>query len=307
MTLDRYLEELTQEDRPLRFATIASLSDMSRAEVDKFAVTWGALTLERQRQLVKRLVEMAEENVELDFHLVFLMCLDSGDAEVRGNAILGLWEMEDRSLIEPLIKALTTDVSPQVRGAAAVALGKFAILAEEDKMPEADGTRVRDALMSVLRNENETLDVRRRALESIAPFESHVIREYIRRSYESDDLHQKSSAIFAMGRTGETRWLSYLFKEMRGISPVLRFEAANACGELGDESAVPQLIPLLDDDDLQVQLAAVRALGEIGGSTAMRALQNCVHSDESAIRDAAQEAIDYVDAMRNPLSFRYRA
>lgn len=307
MTLDRHLEELTQEDKPLRFATIASLSDMSRAEADKFAVTWAALSLERQRQLVKRLVEMAEENVELDFHLIFLMCLDSEDAQVRENAILGLWEIEDRSLIEPLIKALTTDVSPKVRSAAAVALGKFAILADEDELPEADGARVRDALMSVLRNEKETPDVRRRALESAAPFDSHVIREYIRRSYESDDLNQKSSAIFAMGRTGETRWLSYLFKELRGLSPVLRFEAANACGELGDESAVPHLIPLLDDDDLQVQLAAIRALGEIGGSTAMRALQNCIHSDEPAIRDAAREAIDYADAMRNPLSFRYRA
>ena len=38
MTLDRYLEELTQEDKPLRFVTIASLSDMSRIEADKFVV-----------------------------------------------------------------------------------------------------------------------------------------------------------------------------------------------------------------------------------------------------------------------------
>lgn len=307
MQLEKHLQELAEEDKPPRYATLAGMSDMSRFELDKFSRVWSNLSIERQRTIISRLVEMAEENVDLDFDPIFQLCINNSDAAVREKAILGLWECEDRTIIGPLIDRLTKDTSPEVRSAAAVALGRFATLANEAKLPPVDGQRIKDALIGVLRNPQDPADVRRRALESVAPFNTLVVQELIRKSYDSNDLRIRASALFAMGKTGEMQWMRYLLRELRGQSPILRFEAANACGELGEESCVPYLIPLLEDDDLQVQLAAIRALGEIGGAMATRALRRCSHSEEQAIRDASTEALENLEGERSPLSFRFRA
>jgi HEAT repeat protein len=306
MSLSRYLQEIAKEERPLRYGALVALSSMSRAEMERFAETWRDLSPQRQRQLLSRLVEMAEENVELDYNSIFLMCLRSPDSEVREKAILGLWEFEDRSLIGPLLEILSTDVDPKVRSVAAVALGKFAILAAEGKLSAREADRIENALLDVLKSERECTEVRRRTLEAAAPFNTHTVQEFIRRSYESDDLNLRCSALHAMGRTGEPRWLRYLLRELRSPSPALRFEATSACAELGGESSVPHIVPLLDDDDPQVQIAAVRALGEIGGVMATRALRRCLRSDDLTVQEAARQALDEIEVLENPLSFHYR-
>ena len=115
----------------------------------------------------------------------------------------------------------------------------------------------------------------------------------------------KGSALYAMGRTGESRWLECLVKETSNSSPPLRFEAANACAQLEEEDAVPHLIPLMDDDDLQVQLSAIRAVGTIGGPLAKKALRRCIKEGDAAVEDAAQESLEMVEAMEDVYSFHY--
>ena len=44
------------------------------------------------------------------------MCLKDQDEEVRGKAIEGLWEYEDRSIIAGLVQILRSDRSPEVSG-----------------------------------------------------------------------------------------------------------------------------------------------------------------------------------------------
>lgn len=306
MSLERYLQEIAAEDKSLRSGALVALSNLSRQELKQFAHTWGGLSAERQRRLLGHLVGMAEENVELDFGPIFLMCLESPDAEVREKAISGLWEYEDRSLIGTLLETLVADPSPNVRSAAAVALGKFSLLAEEGKLLPREGQKIKEALIKVLTDDEESIEVRRRALEAVAPFNTHVVQRFIRRCYESDELALRCSSLYAMGRTGEPRWLRYLIKELQSASPALRFEAANACAEMGDEDATPHLVPLLDDDDLQVQLAAIRALAEIGGTVAVRALRRCARSEDPSLREAALDALENVEGTVDPLAFRYQ-
>ena len=48
---------------------------------------------------MKRLVELCEDNLELDFSAIFKLCLDGDDDEnVRKTATLGLWDCDDSSL-----------------------------------------------------------------------------------------------------------------------------------------------------------------------------------------------------------------
>jgi HEAT repeat protein len=83
----------------------------------------------------------------------------------------------------------------------------------------------------------------------------------------------------------------------------MRFEAAGASGTIGDDEATPHLIARLEDDDAEVQLAAIAALGEIGDAHAVEALQELVtgQDDEGPLRDAALAAIAEAQFADDPL------
>ncbi len=305
MSLDSCLQYISEEGGQLSHQALAELSDLSPSELGRFARTWFKVPGDRKQKVIESLAEMAEENAELEFSAIFKLGLKDPDATVRKKAITGLWEFEDRSLILSLIELLKSDGSGEVRAAAAMALGKFAVLAQDGKILSKDGELVKSALMDALQGEQEWLEVRRRALESVAPFNTSDLTEYIHWAYDSDDLDLKCSSIYAMGKSGEPRWLPLLFRELQSPNPPIRYEAANACGELDNEDAAPHLVPLLQDDDFQVQLAAVGSLGEIGGSIAKRALRRCVKRGEPLLEDAALNALENIKGMEDPLGFNY--
>ena len=102
-------------------------------------------------------------------------------------------------------------------------------------------------MLVTLQDDSEDLEVRRRALEAVAVFDASRVKELIKWAYESANLDLKSSSLYAMGKTEEPYWLSFLFKELKNPNPPLRYEAANACGELEEEEAIPHLMPLTED------------------------------------------------------------
>ncbi len=305
MPLENCLQHIAEDGTALSASALTELSDLSPGELGRFARAWFRVLNERREKVIERLAEMAEENAELDFNAVFKMCLKDPDEGVRQKAIAGLWEFEDRSLITYLVEILKSDRSGQVRASAAAALGKFASLAQDGKILSKDGEMVKNALMRALQDDKEWLEVRRRALESVAPFNAPDIDEHVQWAYDSDDLDLKCSSLYAMGKTGDSKWLPLLFRELQNPSPPIRYEAATACGELDNEEATPHLVSLLHDDDLQVQLAAINSLGAIGGPLAKRALRRCLKEGDSALEDAARDALENIQAMEDPLAFSY--
>ena len=303
--MESCLQHIAEENAPLNQSSLMELSDLGTGDRGKFARGWLKVSPKRRMQVVEWLSEMAEENAELDFSAIFKLCLKDPDETIRQKAITGLWEFEDRSLILSLVELLRSDGSGDVRASAAMAMGKFAVLAQDGKILSRDSAVVKDTLMNALRDEQEWLEVRRRALESVAPFNSPDIDEYIHWAYDSDDLKLKSSSLYAMGRTGEPQWLPLLVRELQNPSPPIRYEAATACGALNEEEVASHLVPLLQDDDFQVQLAAIGALGEVGGSLSKRALRRCLKSGDSIVEDAAREALENIQAMEDPLGFNY--
>lgn len=304
MSLERYLDELSDEDKPLISSSLANLSSLSPDELTLFLKAWSGMDRARQRQIVNKLVGLAEENLTLNFDDIFRACLGDPDEEVRVKAIEGLWECEDRSLIDPLITLLRDDRKEAVRAAAAMALGKFALLAELEKLRPEDGAKVEQALLTVIDDREEQLEVRRRAVEAIAPLSLPKVTEIIQEAYQSDDARMRVSALYAMGRSGDPAWLPILIGELSSLDAEMRFEAAGACGQLGEEEAVPYLIRLIHDIDSQVQLSAIAALGNIGGIEAEEALRECLEHPEERIRDAAAEALGEIEFVKEPFSFR---
>ena len=189
--------------------------------------------------------------------------------------------------------------------AAATALAKFAELAGEGRLVRRDVQRISDALLTVVEREDEQVGTRCRAIEALAPLDSDRVHAIIEEAYSDPDLRLRQSAIFAMGRSSDSRWLPTVIKEMRNTDAALRYEAATACGFLGEDDTLPYLISLLNDEDSQVQLAAVRSLGAIGGDLARRALTQAMRRGDDAIEEAAEEALASIDFDDDPLGFRY--
>jgi len=304
LPVEETLSHLENSQQTLLNSRLIELSNLSSAELESFKRSWTTIEVKRRRQIVNRLVEMAEDNLQLNFDTVFKYCLKDDDDEVKSQAIEGLWENEEPSLINQLINLLGTGNSEIVWAAAAVALGKFAMLAEDKKLRPSYTLSLQDALLTAINDRNRPLEVRRRALEAAAPLSHPEVKNIINEAYRGPDSQLIISSIYAMGRNCDPSWLPTLQKELTSADAERRYEAASACGELEDEKAVPDLIRLINDSDVDVQMAALRALGRIGSTLAKESLEDCLDNDNQAVREAATQALNEIAAINDPLSFR---
>jgi HEAT repeat protein len=289
------IDDLADIEKPLGHAKLADLSNLRSAEADYLAQVWNNIELSQRRKIINRMVELAEENFELNFDLIYKNCMKDPDPEIRVKAIEGLWENEETTLISTFIRMLNEDKSEMVQAAAAKALGQFAALAELKKLGPASSSRVSQALLAILNDPSKPREVWRRALEAAAPLTLPEVKKAINEAYQSPDTKTKNSALYAMGKNCDATWLPILIKELANPNPDVRYEAAGACGELCDEEAVPQLIKLSQDKDPEVQQTAIIALGKIGGLKAKAHLMKCVNSPDDNVAEAAEIALKEID------------
>ena len=301
MTLQKCYESLRQNEAPLSATLLALLSGLGPEDMEEFKDAWADAAPERRAKTIDTLINLAEDNVELDFSAICRHALDDEEAQVRASAIAGLWECEERSLLTRLIRMAQFDGSEEVRAAAAKGLGCFALLAETGKLIQRDQRRIADALLRIIGDDEEDWEVRRRAIESIAAMSLPEVEGIIRDAYNHDDDLVKGSALFAMGRTCNTKWLPTLLAGVDNRISELRYEAVVALGELGVQEAVTYIIPLINDADGQVQEAALQSLGKIGGPIARKALEQAMRSQDMGVADLAQDSMESAQAKDDPL------
>ena len=303
LPVEETIVELGNSDKPLLNSILTELSNLNSEELEFFKRAWAAMEPERRCQITHRLVELAEDNLELNFDSIFKHCLKDQDAEVRSKAIEGLWENEEASLISPLINLLEQDSLEKVQAAAAIALGKFAMLAEHQKLRSCHLFKIQEALLGVISDKSKSVEIKRRALEAAAPLNLPQVKKAIMEAYQSHNSRLRISSIYAMGKNCDPSWLPVLLKELASADDAVRYEAAGACGELEEEAAVPHLIMLIGDPDTDVQVAAIQALGKIGGTKAKECLEQCLNNISKAVRQAAEQALKELEAKEAPLSF----
>jgi HEAT repeat protein len=305
-SFQEYLTELADDGHPVKAARLSRLSQLAEEERLLFLEAWSTFSPKRRRQVIRLLVDLAEDNVELNFDDIFLPSLSDSDARVRADAIRGLWEYDNRDLIEPLIHLLSADGDVDVRAEAALALGRFVLQWEFGALRDRYFHRVEGVLRQALANGEEEMEVRARSLEALGACSLPWVQQAIRQAYADDDRRLRVSAVHAMGRNCDPNWLPLLFQELSSGDPEMRFEAALACGSLADEAAVPRLTPLLEDQDSEVQAATIAALGEIGGREAKAALMRYLDHPSRIVRDAVREALSLADFDEDPFSFSIR-
>ncbi len=287
---------------PPAVAALTFLNDLGGEERTILREEWPRLPSERRRHIVGELVQMAVDNIELDFRHTFLNALLDTDADVRLTAIEGLYEDESRLLLGRLLDMVRRDPDTQVRAASALALARFAFIAHCGNKLGDGGDKLRRALLEVAEDQAEGPDVRRRAIEALGYFHGDKdVERLIIQAYESGG-HEAESALFAMGRNLDARWQVVVLDELESKRPAMRYEAARAAGEMALEDALPMLVRLAEDKDTEVKLASIWALGQIGGRPAAEALAKASKSTEPAVREAAREAMDELAFNDNPLS-----
>jgi HEAT repeat protein len=292
--LGEHLETLREPEAPLSRRDLAAFANLNSEQLAAFGDVWRTLPESRRVEIVKTMQSLAEDNIDLNFRAVFWHCLNDPGTSVRAVAADGLWEDESIAAMRRLLELLD-DPAGEVRMAALLSLSHFAYRASLDELPPHARTSLHDHMLTVAADPEQPPDVQRRAVENLGYFaDSSEAQAEVGRAYASSNLRMRESALLAMGRSMRSDWFNVIERELQSPLPALRFAAAQAVGELGDdgETLLMALLPLVDDDDTEVATMAIWALGQVGGPHAKRVLQRLIRIRDSARSEAAQDALD---------------
>jgi HEAT repeat protein len=282
-------------------ARVGRLSDLARAESKILEDAWLSIPEDHRVTLVRRIEELSEERVELNFRRALRVAIEDPSAVVRQRAIAGLWEDDSEEFLSLLRKVLDTDPSPDVRAQAASGLERFSIAAVTGDLGAASAEEMRNHLLRTVKGMETPYGVQRRSLEALGPFGADpVVAEAINEAYDSGDHGLQCSAVYAMGKSQQARWLPLILAELGNDDPELRFEAARAAGALGSSDALSVLLEAARDEDAEVRHTAISAIGQVGGRGAVRALERLAEDAGDADLELIDAAIEEVDALLDP-------
>jgi len=285
------LGRLAAGERPTA-VQLTLLSDLGPADRDRLAEVWTSIPAESRVSLLERTIELAEDNVELDFAALALVAIADPDVRVRRLAAEALWESRDRRVARALVEAFEREPDPSVRAAIATTLGTFVQLHVFEEIDDETGELVVASLRAAAESVTEPADVRGRALASLGAWPEPWVDALIWDAASADDRELRLAALAAMANSEDERWLEEVVPHLASDDPEFRYWAAYACGRIGSESAIPDLAALLDDPDVEVARAAVGALGDIGGSAAIEQLSEFLPRAPEALRPIVEEALE---------------
>jgi HEAT repeat protein len=273
------------------------LSGLTLNQLEQVKPVWETLSPNYRQKILQRMTDLSEANFEMDYHTIGFDCLSDKDAGVRQAAIDLLWEDESLEFMARLIDMAQWDEASSVRATAASELGRFILLGELGDLPESETIRAQDVVVGLWDDQDEDIEVRRRALEAISNCSNAIVPEAIQEAYASNQQPLRVSALYAMGRSYDERWSDIVLREIHNSDSEIRFEAARASGELELAPAVPALARLAEDHEDEIRDVSIWSLGEIGSREAVRVLERLAEQAYDAEDDTLLENIE--DALAN--------
>jgi HEAT repeat protein len=269
------------------------LSDISPTDLAMLLKAWPRITTRRKHTLLEDLENLAEADTLTNFDDLARPLLKDSDPQVRIRAIRLLWENEDQKLVPTFLKILNEDVDPEVRAAAANALGLFVYQGELEKIPSQLHHQIEDDLLKTATSAKEIL-VRRRALESLGYSGRDEVVPLIEAAYQEKNRDWVVSALFAMGRSSDERWKKQVLSKLHAPDEDVRSEAIHAAGELELASARIILLDMLEDEeDLDLRREIIWALSKIGGEGVRDRLEELLDAEtDDDEADFLEEAMD---------------
>ena len=114
---------------------------------------------------------------------------------------------------------------------------------------------------------------------------------------EDEKMFQRMRALFALRNIGGEESVDALAAAFGSASALLKHEIAYVLGQMQDDHAVPHLIERLEDldEDVMVRHEAAEALGAIGNRSAMTTLEKFVNDEEIVVAESCEVAIDLLN------------
>jgi HEAT repeat protein len=287
---------------------LSELSDLSAPRLRELVQVWPGLSPQRRLYILQVLRQLADDHIELSFESINRVALEDHEPASRKVAVENLWESQDPSLVRPLLGLLVNDPAPEVRQAAANALGQFVYLGELEKLAPEPARQLEEALLRSA-GQDDSPPVRQTALASLGYSSRAEVVPLIQQAYDSGEEDQKLASLRAMGRSASEIWAPQVMAELYNAGPRVRQEAAHAAGELALQQAASELVYLLEDVDRGVRREAIWALGQVGGRTAVEALEALSESsddlDEAQLIEDALDNLAFLEGTRDLLLFDF--
>ncbi len=291
------LDHLLDSKKDIPNSHLSHYSDLDPKSLQLFLDVWPSVKPTRKLLLLDRLLSHLDTDTLVSYEEIGRALLDDANGDVRSRAIRLLAESNDPKLVTTLIGIFLNDADLAPRMEAAQLLGEFVLLGELEELDEKLQHKAEDALISVIRSEdNPTL--RRQTLEALGYSSREEVTSIIESAFQRADPAWIASALRAMGRSHDEHWNDDVISKLLDEEPRVRFAAAEAAGELAVEEAGPILIQLLEDEeeDDDVAAAAIWSLSQIGGEDARIYLLNLIEQTEDEnLVEFLEDALENLD------------
>lgn len=295
--ISQIITALLNNDEIFPAAYLQRFSDLSSEDARSLAEAWPHVSLERRQRLMEDLQALATDNYLLSFESVGRLALTDSDPLVRFGGIQTLVANECTApdLANQFLDLLETDADENVRAAAASAMGAFVYAGEIGKLSPGLLADVEKRLLDAYHSQ-PSAKVCRCVLESLGSSSRPEVPGLIRKAVENGEEDWQASALFAIARSADDAWASYVLAMLESPVTRLSLEAVRAAGELELKEARPILISLIDHNDLEIRLASFWALSQIGGRGVREVLQ-------SRLDAAIEDEVDFLEDALDNLAF----
>jgi HEAT repeat protein len=204
--------------------------------------------------------------------------LTDKDPLIRANTIEVIADTK-RTKLMPKVERLLKDEFSPVRFLAALAIGDLEYHLAKNEVAE------------LLKDRDE--NVRIAAAYAMNKLGSKENFEILREKIASEDQKVRANAALLLGKSGDKSVLKFLYWALRhkDSDDKVRFQAAEAIARLGDERIYPKLWAMLISVYADDRVVGVRAMGALGTEEAKNALITKLDDDVLEVRLAAAEQL----------------
>lgn len=211
--------------------------------------------------------------------------LADNDPLVRARAIEVIASTEQLKLMPQVLRLMQDDYVP-VRFAAVLAVGDLKYLPAKKSL-------------NILLKDEDTNVVVAAAYAMVKLGSSEHIR-ILRKAAADIDQKVRANAVFLLGKSGDQNSLQLLWNTMqdRNSDDKVAYQAAEAIATLGDKRIFSKIWSMLISAYADVRLMGVRAMGQLNTTEAKNALIRMLDDDVLEVRLAAAEQLG---SLRDPI------
>jgi HEAT repeat protein len=200
--------------------------------------------------------------------------LEDADPQVRAKAVEVVADARQVTLMPKVVKLLKDDYVP-VRFLAAIAVGDLEYRLGEGQIEDLLGDRDQNVQIA--------------AVYAMNKFRPNGGTERIRKALGSEDQTVKANAALLLGKADDKKSLKFLYWVLRhkDSEDKVRFQAAEAIARLGDRRIYPKLWSMLISAYADDRVVGIRAMGALGTDEARNALITMLDDDVLEVRLAA--------------------